>query len=136
MVLSIGGCHGDDRKDKISQLGVQMCYPGWRKVSTLCNDPTAPGSSTAESSRRPPKGSRKEKKWLKLQELQGIVSRTIAVQECAAHIVCRKVSTQDLQQGHNLLHCKMLCAYVRPAYWSGNMFQPESSNVPPYLTFF
>jgi len=153
-VLKIGGHHGTATEDKINQLGIAVCTPGWphegAEPSALGAAPSAAGPGEVPSSadsqhaaqQHQPKKSRRtlskkdQKQADRLQEVASIVKGTIAVEGCVAHIVCEKKSVQDLGQGHNLLLCQMLCAYVRPQYWSGNTFCPQSDDTEPYLTFF
>jgi len=138
MVLAVGGCHGSEEPgdctetdctgkvgDKISHLGLKICVPGWRRQ----------GHELAHGL---PKGSKKARQYEKIREVETMLDleNLLAVEDAVAHIVCKLKSVEGSIPGHNLLLCQMVCGYVRPAYWSGNIFCPQCEGVPPYLTFF
>jgi hypothetical protein len=52
---------------------------------------------------------------------------------CVAHLVCR-MDERQLRDGHWIMFCHILHAYVRTDYWAGHWLV-ASPTVPPLLTF-
>ncbi|KAL6077882.1 hypothetical protein QOT17_001921 [Balamuthia mandrillaris] len=109
LVLSVGGSSGRNQ-NKFESLGIPTCRPGW-----LSLDPKE----------KPEEG--KDKGEAAPQSL-------LAIAPCVAHIVCR-ISSRQEQEGHYVLFCHLLSAFVKADYWNGKTFIPQREDVPPYFTF-
>ncbi|KAL6059319.1 hypothetical protein QOT17_014299 [Balamuthia mandrillaris] len=109
LVLSIGGSSGRNQ-NKFESLGIPTCRPGW-----LSLDPKV----------KPEEG--KDKGEAAPQSL-------LAIAPCVAHIICR-ISSRQEQEGHYVLFCHLLSAFVKADYWNGKTFIPQREDVPPYFTF-
>ena len=121
MVVSIGGCSGDDT-NKIETLDIPLCVPGW-------------GSMTYEGEPNKLSGPKK-----KAYDRYMIARHLPAITPCVAHIVCevRSITPESnlmLEGDSVVVTAKMLFAYVQAKYWSGKNFIPQDSSVPPYLSF-
>lgn len=60
----------------------------------------------------------------------------VFIEGCAAHLVCSVVSADESAiEDHVLTVARIERAWVKPEYWSGKCFIPQSPEVPPYLSF-
>ncbi|OQR82615.1 hypothetical protein ACHHYP_15712 [Achlya hypogyna] len=114
-ILAIGGCTGADG-DKFDALGLATCPPGWAPLRPLKRKH---GMS---------------KKDLRDADLYDAAAACIALTPCIAHIICR-VETVAVDDGHYILTCTQVAAWVKDNYWNGKHFAPKSPADAPYLTF-
>ncbi|KAF0688321.1 Aste57867_20033 [Aphanomyces stellatus] len=118
LVLAIGGCSGATT-DKFESLQIATCDVGWE------TPPVRPLKRKHGLS----------KKDLLALDLADAAASCVALRECIAHTLCR-VEKVDVDDGHYILTCVQLAAYVRATYWNGKTFAPLTpSDDPPYLTF-
>lgn len=61
--------------------------------------------------------------------------RPIAIKECVAHMDC-VVDKVEAYEGHFIMFCRIVNAFVKKEYWSGKVFCPQNDNIEPFLTFF
>jgi flavin reductase (DIM6/NTAB) family NADH-FMN oxidoreductase RutF len=126
LVLAIGGSTGADA-DKFEQLNVAVCSPGGGDLAEVQEREDADEAQT--------KKRKLSKKELARQEIADAASRSIALRDCVAHLLCR-VETVTEDDGHLLLRCTQLAGWTRQAYWDGRNFIPQDgSSAEPYLTF-
>lgn len=187
IVKAIGGCSGKDAaqsgaKDKIAQLGVQICRPGNKPIReqpptltagakaasvaaaavAAASASSASAAASSSSSQGAPKLSAADEE--SLADIEDAALDLIAVSGCAAHLVCRVVSSccanashagdhrvtdansssahcstashTPRVSAHNILFCSVVRAYVHRDYWAnGNNFIATTPRTPPYLTF-
>lgn len=115
MLLSslVFGCSADT--NKVVDLGLQLCMPGWR-------------DQAAKEGQQPTKAERRVE-----AALQGLP--LAALDMAVAHVVCSIVERTSVH-GHYLLTCQIEAAWVRQDYWNGCCFLPCTPQTPPYLSFF
>lgn len=123
LVLSIGGSSGSE-VDKLKELDIATCAPGG-------------GALAAESRTSEPVSTKKRKlskKEIAKEEIAAAASQSFALSDCVAHLLCRvdRVTEDD---GHLLLRCSQVAAWVRSNYWDGRNFIPRDEHAEPYLTF-
>eukprot|EP00736_Rhodelphis_marinus_P005867 Rmarinus@m.3503 len=124
-VRRIGGCHGNLSKNKLEDLAVETCKPGW--------DDTWLQKLLREFESDPPSRKRLQRMQA-YQENFDDTMKCVAVKQCVAHLMCR-VHRKAEDDGHWLLTCSIDFAFVLPSYWNGKHFGPVSEDYPPYLTF-
>jgi len=69
------------------------------------------------------------------QEEEYPVEHLVACSDCVAHMVCKVVQMQEVDDAHWLTTAEIKRAFVRRNYWSGKTFIPQTQDTPPYLTF-
>lgn len=115
-VLAIGSCSGRTC-DKGASLGLNTCTPGWN----LFSEPGAADPALTH------------KASSKLRERTTVNAALLGMADGVAHLVCR-MDERRLHDGHYLMLCTVLHAYVRPRYWNGNGLV-ATPGLPPLLTF-
>ena len=110
-ILEIGACSGEsvNKVDKFSSALGGFCLPGWKPLD-----------------------------WPPLPNSLDFDVPVFAVFGCVAHVVVQvqaDLSEASGQDGHHVLACKTLAAYVRTSHWDGKIFCPHR-DAQPYLTFF
>lgn len=138
LVLAIGGCTGA-KVDKLRELGVSLCRPGWAPLHTddggdASEAGGAPGAAALASSALG-EASAAEFACLPAEEVDPALAEMVAVESCVAHVAAR-IRTMTPLEGHYLLVCDTLAAFVQEEYWGGKRFAPLSEEAPPILSFF
>lgn len=133
LVLAIGGCSGASA-DKFGALKIATCSPGGGALTTssACGGTGSADASGAAAAKT--KKQRLSKQELVKRTIAEAASRSIAIQGCAAHVLCR-VDTVQTDDGHYILRCTQIAAWCLQEYWDGKNFIPKSSVSEPYLTF-
>ena len=129
LVLRIGGCSGAS-VDKVEAFAIDLCSPG-----DLDDDNNNIDNAATDAS--PPKAAKKQKlsrQEMARQEIRRAYADSIAVRRCVAHVLCR-VDAVNQDDGHYLLRCTQLAAWVQRDYWNGRHFLPQAPQTKPYMTF-
>ncbi|KAF1313414.1 putative Phosphatidylinositide phosphatase sac1like protein, partial [Globisporangium splendens] len=126
LVLAIGGCSGANI-DKFENLTIATCAPGGRAL-------TAEAAPSGDAQPIKTKKLKLSKQELAKQAIAVAASKCVAIQGCAAHVLCR-VETIQADDGHYILRCTQMAAWCREDYWDGKNFIPKSPSSEPYLTF-
>lgn len=99
LLLRVGSCSGRDT-DKVAELGLRPCPPGWRRA-----DGDAPDAGGADGGGA----------W--------------CVEDCVAHMTCTVLSTSEVD-GHSVMTCRIDTGAVLSAYWGGKTFAPVDAAEP------
>lgn len=136
LVLAIGGCSGAN-VDKFATLEIPTC--ALDGSATTLMDPVsrqADADAEAQTSSAPahPKKPKLSRQELARQAIADAAAKCVAVQGCAAHVLCR-VETAQTDDGHWTLRCSQLAAWCQADYWDGKNFVPKTPTAPPFLSF-
>jgi len=79
---------------------------------------------------------RSSKRQIQQQQISAQLSarNDIALSDCVAHILCDITQIAPLN-GHFILTCNMVAAYVKTTYWDGKTFGARTADIPPTLSF-
>jgi len=154
LVLNIGTKSGTDC-DKFSTLNIPVCAPGWLPVSgqlqTILKkssalflpqrtDELAAGDS-ADALEKRVRFSSEPEIILDKNSLGSKSPDYLAISSCVAHLVCSvspSVSPDfsvEENDGHYILTCKIVDAFVNAAYWESGKIFVASVGHPPLLSF-
>lgn len=130
LIWQVGKCSGETT-DKINDLDMPTCAPGWRPLAHPKSGSDFSGSKLLGTSRKEENHKKRE----------AIMEKCFALSDCVAHIVCTLVQVNNAasfgfsDSDHIILSATICCAFAKNTHWDGKTFSSLSLSHQPILSF-